>query len=81
MTMTDWLNTTGRLIGTFGKREMELAAIRIIDTYGDRLIQPVDAKIFKPGYEQDGYRLLCQNGFVIDGVPQPEFWLRVGGRR
>lgn len=78
MTMDAWL-AASRMIGVFGKREPELAAIKIVDHYGNCLMQPVDPAIFKSDYEKHGYRLLCQWGLVVDGVPQPEFWLRVKG--
>lgn len=56
---------TMRLIGIFGKREIELAAIWILDKGLHRAV--VQDRHFEGAsqYEQDGYRMMKECGLLI----------------
>lgn len=77
-----------RLIGVFGKREMELAAIRIIDRGVDRTVSKADFE-FECGnadvMTREGFRMLVDQGWLVpirDGIcttfkATPEFKARI----
>jgi hypothetical protein len=70
-----------RMIGLFGWREMELAAIKILDTKWREPFTRVDESIFVDGDERDGWEELKKAGWIDrNGVPSPAFWRRVHGR-
>lgn len=68
-----------RMIGVFGKRELEMAATRILDDQWQRPYQRVDTATFN-AEEQRGFALLSEWGWIVDGIPTPAFWGRVHGR-
>lgn len=73
-------NDSFRMIKVFGKREMELAAIKILDNYWSKPYTPIDPNIFSSEYEKAGFYFLRQNGWM-DGTSMSEsFWKRVHGR-
>ena len=70
-----------RMIGVFGWRETELAAVAILDAQWDRPFDPVNEQIFTDTSEKEGFAELKRNGW-IDGnnVPSRAFWAKVHGR-
>jgi hypothetical protein len=76
MTVSD----KARMIGVFGHREMELAAIAILDAHWQRPFSRINEKIFKDDDARHGYRDLQRSGWIIEGVPTGSFWSRVHGR-
>jgi hypothetical protein len=70
-----------RMIGVFGWREMEMAAIRILDARWTMPWEPIDAAIFKTDDEREGFAGLMRNGWIAsDRTPTSAFWSRVHGR-
>jgi len=70
-----------RMIGVFGKREMELAAICIVDYFkAHKGNKKFPKTIFESDYEKRGYELLKRAGLIskID-VPTFQFWEKVDG--
>lgn len=67
------------MIGVFGQREMELAAIRIVDERRSRDWRVAES-IFRDDIERAGYWYLCAYGWVDNGIPTPAFWERVQGK-
>jgi len=75
--------TENRMINVFGQREMELAAIKILDTYWETPFRPIDESIFTDDLEKAGLFYLRVNGWLVgvNGVVLTRnFWLRVHGR-
>ena len=71
----------GRMIGVFGMREMELAAIEILDDQWDQPFNPVDTRIFDTTDSLEGFKELVKLGWIgRDHVPTITFWQRVHGR-
>jgi hypothetical protein len=70
-----------RLIGIFGKREIELAAIKIIDFYEDHSGSyiPINVNIFKSDYEKAGWIILRGSDLINagSGMPTSKFWEKV----
>lgn len=74
------MNNDDRLIGAFGKREMELAAICIVDYFKGRtntVDSTIDVSIFKRDIEKAGFRLLKEHGWIVNLRPISKFWERV----
>ena len=77
-----------RLIGVFGKREPELAAIKIIDA-GITLGWIPIARLNLSEYETDGVSMLIYSGLVdvrgrgpnTEIKPTGAFWTKVKGKR
>lgn len=70
-----------RMTSTFGHREPELAAIKILDTQWERPFEPVDPKIFTDTEEREGFDDLRAMGWIGENnVPTRAFWNRVHGR-
>lgn len=70
-----------RMINVFGQREMELAAIKIFDTYGNgRRSHPISISIFTEEIEQEGFRLLREHGWIEDYCAKESFWKRIDER-
>lgn len=69
-----------RMINVFGQREMELAAIKILDNYWSNPYSNIDESIFTDDLEKEGFREL-RNYKWMDGMSMSEeFWKRVHGR-
>lgn len=67
------------MIGVFGHREMELAAMRIVAECREGA--PINPKIFTAGYESEGFVELKEFGWIdAAGRPTAAFWARVRGR-
>jgi hypothetical protein len=69
-----------RMIGVFGSREPELAAIRILDEQWERPFARIDPAIFKDADEREGFARLKAWGWIERGIPLRQFWSRVHGR-
>lgn len=69
------------MVGVFGWREPELAAIKILDACWEHPRTPVNPKIFTDAEEIEGFRFLVENEWIgRDMIPTHGFWLRVHGR-
>lgn len=69
-----------RMINVFGHREMEVAAIKILDHYWSTPYVNVDPAIFTDALEKTGFEELREHGWM-DGMSMSEaFWKRVHGR-
>lgn len=69
-----------RMIGVFGWRESELAALRILDSQWETPFARVDVTSLTSD-ERLGYDQLRSLGWIdASGSPTRSFWLRVHGR-
>jgi hypothetical protein len=68
------------MIGVFGQREMEMAAIKILDTYWSSPYDTVDPRIFVDDIEIVGFSELRRNGWMDGTSMSKDFWQRVHGR-
>ena len=70
-----------RMINVFGQREMEIAAIKILDLYWQRPFSLIDPRIFEgDDLAIEGYRCLVEYKWIVDRTPTRGFWERVHGR-
>lgn len=70
-----------RMINVLGQREMELAAIKILDHYWEAPYAPIDIEIFTDDLEKAGFaELKAYNWLTPHGVATRAFWQRVHGR-
>lgn len=74
------MKTANRMIGVFGHRELELAAIRILDEQWRKPTEPIDPAIFTDDDEREGFADLQRWGWIDGMVPTPQFWRRVHER-
>jgi len=68
------------MIGVFGHREMELAAIAILDAQWERPFTPVNADIFTEECTRQGFHDLQRGGWINGLMPTRAFWRRVHER-
>lgn len=74
------LDRSERMIGLFGKREMELAAMVIVDKnlWNNDTIRE---EWFEEGYEAEGFRLLKEHGWIsMSNRASQAFWDKVRGK-
>jgi hypothetical protein len=68
-----------RMIGVFGEREMEIAAILIVDNYQPG--QPINPDIFKHDFLAEvGFSHLQMYGWIKELIPTKNFWNKTKGR-
>lgn len=74
------------MIGVFGQREMELAAVKIVHHRWSAPLEPFDPVILRldDGYEKDGLKDLVAHGWLTEAGgkvrPTPNFWQRIVDR-
>lgn len=70
-----------RMVGVFGHREMEIAAILILDRHWQAPFEPIDMRIFEGEPDAlEGFKELKECGWIRGDIATGSFWMKIHGR-